>query len=83
MRGIDLTDEQRDRLFAVVERHRLWLERLHERCVARGFPPADSLRLHVARALRAHRRLCLEANEGRRKGVYRRYVRRSRSWPAV
>jgi hypothetical protein len=47
------------------------------------YPKNDLVRHHAAFAVRACRELCLVVDEGRRKGVYRRYLRRSRSWLKV
>jgi hypothetical protein len=66
-----------------VERQRVYVEKLYARCVERGYPKGDHLRQHAAFAVLAQRKLCLVVNEGRQKGVYRQYVRRSRSWPKI
>jgi hypothetical protein len=51
-----------------VDWQRLWLERLHARIVAKGFPPRDAFRHRVRAALAAHRELALFLNDSRRKG---------------
>jgi hypothetical protein len=81
--SLDLTPTQAEALFAIVERQRIYVERLYARCVELGYPKDDHLRQHAAYAVRAQRELCLVANEGRQKGVYRQYLRRSKSWPKV
>ena len=81
--SIDLTDSQTEALFAALDRHRRYLERLHARCVARGFPAADPLRAGARAAVLSLRRLCLTVNDGRRKGLGHRYQKSSRAWPAV
>ena len=44
----DLNDDQVEALFVRVDWHRLWLERLHARVVAKGFPPAIATRVREA-----------------------------------
>ena len=83
MESLDLTAAQSEALFAIVERQRVFVERLYQRCVELEYPKDDHLREHAAFAVRAQRKLCLVVNEGRQKGVYRRYLRRSKSWPKV
>ena len=83
MQSLDLTDDQAERLFRILERQRLFIERLHVRCLELGYPEQDQLRREARRGVLAYSQLCLAANEGRRKGVYRRYLRRARAWPAV
>jgi hypothetical protein len=77
------TPAQAEALFAIVERQRVFVERLYQRCVELGYPKHDHLRLHAAFAVVAQRKLCLVVNESRQKGVYRRYLLRSRSWPRM
>ena len=83
MQSLDLTTAQSEALFTIVERQRAFLEKVYARCVELEYPKNDLLRQHVARALVAQRELCLVVNEGRQKGLYRRYLRRSKSWPKV
>jgi hypothetical protein len=66
-----------------IERQRAYLEWLYARCVELDCPKDDHFRNHAAFAVVAQRKLCLVVNEGRQKGVYRRYLRRSRFWPKV
>jgi hypothetical protein len=81
VQSLDLTPTQAEALFAIVER--VFLEGVYSRCVELGYPDNDLLRQHAARALVAERKLCLVVNEGRQKGLYRQYLRRSRRWPKV
>jgi hypothetical protein len=74
VQSLDLTPAQPEALFAIVERQRAFLEKVYARCVELEYPENDLLRQHAARAVRAQRELCLAVNEGRRKGVYRRYL---------
>ena len=80
MQSLDFTPAQAEGLFAIVERQRVFVGKVYARCVPLG---TDLLRQHAARALVAQRELCLVVNEGRQKGVYRQYLRRSKSWPKV
>ena len=77
----DLNDDQVEALFAHVDWHCWWLQRLYDRMNARGFPPTDSLRLRVRAALAAHRELALHLNDSRRKGRAHPYLKRAQDWP--
>jgi hypothetical protein len=79
MQSLDLTPAQAEALFSIVERQRVFVERLYARCVELGYPMDDHLRQHAAFAVVAQRKLCLAVNEGRPKGVYRQYLRRSKA----
>jgi hypothetical protein len=79
VQSLDLTEA----LFAIVERQRVFVEKVYARCVELEYPKEDLLRQHAARAVLAQRELCLVVNGGRQKGVYRQYLRRSKSWPTV
>jgi hypothetical protein len=81
--SLDLIPAQSEALFAIVERQRVYVERLYARCIELDYPKDDHLRRHAAFAIRAHRELCLAVNEGRQKGVYRQYLRLSKSWPKL
>jgi hypothetical protein len=83
VQSLDLTAAQAEALFAIVERQRVYVERLYARCVELGYLKDDHLRQHAAFAVRVQRELCLVVNEGRQKGVYRQFLRRSKSWPGV
>ena len=61
----------------------MFLEKVYARCVELDYPKQDVLRQHAASAVLAQRQLCLAVNEGRQKGVYRQYLRRSKSWPKI
>jgi hypothetical protein len=80
MDSVDLTDEQVERLFAQVDRQRIYLERLVSRMHARGFPDTDPVHFAARRALLAARELTLVVNGARRKGLARRFQRRARHW---
>jgi hypothetical protein len=74
----DLNDDQVEALFARVDWHRIWLQRLHDRVVHRGFPPRDAFRQRIGAALAAHRELALLLNDSRRKGRAHPYLKRAR-----
>jgi hypothetical protein len=74
---------QIDALFFRVDWHRLWLERLHARVVARGCPPRNVFRQRVRTALEAHGELALYLNDPRRKGRAHPYLKRARHWPRL
>lgn len=78
-----LTPAQIETLFAAVDRHRRFFERLHERCVSAGFQPDDPLRRQVRACLLSLRELTLKLNDLRPKGLSRMVMRASRSWPRV
>ena len=79
----DLNDDQVEALFVRVDWHRVWLERLHARVVAKGFPPRDAFRQRVRAVLAAHRELALFLNDSRRKGRAHPYLKRARDWPRL
>jgi hypothetical protein len=79
----DLNDDQVEALFFRLDWHRLWLERLHARIVAKGFPPRDAFRQRVRSTLAAQRELALFLNDGRRKGRASPYLKRARHWPRI
>ena len=79
----DLRPEQIEAMFAVVDRYRLFHEKLYRRCLECGFPPNDLLRDHARRSLLAFRQLALTVNDQRRKGLCRRFMKQSQSWPPV
>jgi hypothetical protein len=54
---LDLTPAQAEALFTIVERHRVFLERVYARCVELGYPKSDHVRQHSAFAVTAHRKL--------------------------
>ena len=83
MDSIHLTPEQVEQLFAAVDRQRRFFERLHERCLAAGFPEDDMIRVRVRACLLATRELTLGVNDWRRKGLSRQVLRASKSWPRV
>ena len=83
VQSLDLTPDQAEALFAIVERQRVFLKKVYARCVELEYGKTDLLRQHAARAVLAQRQLCLAVNEGRQKGVYRRCLGRSKSWPKV
>jgi hypothetical protein len=51
-----------------VDWHPIWLQRLHDRVVERGFPPTDAFHKRVRDALVVHRELASFLNDSRRKG---------------
>ena len=78
-----MTPAQVEQLYSVVDRHRRFFERLHERCVAAGFPAEDVIRVRVRACLLAARELTLAVNDCRGKGPSRQVIRASKSWPRV
>lgn len=80
---IDLPRSLTEPLFVRFEQQRRYLERLHQRCVERGFPADDMLRVRVAALLRATREMSLLLVDKQTKGEYRRYMKRARDWPRL
>jgi hypothetical protein len=78
--SVDLSDDQIERLFAQLDRQRLYLERLISRMKANGFPDSDPVHFAAWRALSASRELVLVVNGARRKGRARRFGRRAKEW---
>src|SRR5688572_26936537 len=59
VQSLDLTTAQAEPLLAIVERQRVFLEKVYARCVELEYPAGDLFRQRVSRAVVAQRELCL------------------------
>jgi hypothetical protein len=77
---LDLTAEQVERTFAIIDAKRRWCEKLVKRFDELNVPADDSIRKAAEKALRALNELTLKVNDLRRKGSSRRTERDSGRW---
>jgi hypothetical protein len=77
---LDLSPEQVERTFAIIDGKRRWCEKLVKRMDELKISADDNVRRSAEKAMRALNELTLNVNDLRRKGVSRRTERDSRPW---